>query len=178
MLSIGHIERQMGHLDRAQDVYQAAQQIYRTHNNAQGLGNVALALGHVEFQRGDLRYAAEHYQDAIGYFKHANDSLNEVTLAGVADIQRMARQFAEAERAYQRALTIYQTHKDNFGTVDAKVGLARIYIEQERFDEATNTLSEALNLASMIQYKLVLMLTSNGRNQFPANTCRSGSYHS
>src|SRR5258708_21516182 len=107
------------------------------------------------YNDGKLDKAAEAVEDAeirfrlAGDFNRARDSRSML-----ADIQRLERQFNEAETNYQLALETYRAYKDVFGIIDALLGLGRIYLDQGRLDKAADTFAEAFNSAQAIEYEL------------------------
>src|SRR5437879_8373866 len=93
----------------------------------------------IEMQRGKTELAIEHYERAISFFVNANDAINEADARrSVADLQRLARRFNQATTEYQRVLEVYQANRDNFGVVDALIGLGRIYLDQRQSDKAAD----------------------------------------
>src|SRR5260370_38247088 len=104
-------------------------------------------------ERGRTELAIEHYKRAISYFENAQDSINEADARrSLADLQRLAGQFDEEVPAYQRVLEVYRASKDNFGVVDARLGLARIYLDQPNLDPPTDNKAQALNWDAASEY--------------------------
>src|SRR5260370_33793901 len=98
-------------------------------------------------QRGNTGLAIEHYNRAISFFVNAKDAINEADARrSVADLQRLAEHFDEAIADYQRVLEVYRALKDNFGVVEALVGLGRIYLNQRQLHKAAATLGDGFDL--------------------------------
>src|SRR3989440_6492151 len=60
----------------------------------------------------------------------------------------LARRFNQATSEYQRVLKVYQANRDNFGVVDALIGLGRVYLDQRQFDKAADTDRKSTRLNS------------------------------
>ena len=107
----GRYEASLGRLDRAAAHNAAALELYRRNGNVDGEATALDGLGHIEQRAGRPDLAVEHYERALTLFdgRHAYHLAD--TLDRLAECQALLGDTAQARRAWESALGLYENQQ-------------------------------------------------------------------
>jgi len=133
-----------GELDRAEGHQWAAMKVFEQHNKVSQIANCQRAISIISTNRGKYDYAAVWNERAMALFDRSGDPLGrQGCLNGFGEIARFKGHLQEAERYYRAALTLSRQSGTHDWTIP-KVNLGLVLIGQERFAEAKEALTMAL----------------------------------
>lgn len=151
MLTIGQAYRQLGVFDKARPLLEAAVATTRQLDGDRALALAAPLdqLASLEHELGAPDRAAGLARQALGIRRrHLPDDHDHIatSLNNLAVVERSRGQGEAAGRLLQEALEIYRRVGDAQGTAGCLINLGDLYRSQQRLDEASVALEEAIDL--------------------------------
>jgi tetratricopeptide (TPR) repeat protein len=151
--NIGNAYRAKGNFKLAERLYKAA---FDVKTAVLGQGHLALAnsydnLAGLAVEKGDLQEAENNYRDAL---ETTQKTLSSDSPEVYSRLDKLAKclikekKFSQAEELYLRALTFWKTEPCKTGEeARAYYALGSLYVDQKKYAEGANYLSQALDLA-------------------------------
>lgn len=130
----------------AQNAYQRLYQTYAQLEHQSGMGSALNNLGRIHRREHNYGKALELYQQALAIYQEGNIIHNRAsTLTNIGEIYRLIGDFEMAESTISEALkSIEPQQYPNIHTW-ASVSLASLYIDQQRYNDATTLLLQSLS---------------------------------
>jgi tetratricopeptide (TPR) repeat protein len=131
------IYKAVGHYEMAEQYLAQSLPLRRAIEDSQGEAEDLRALGSIHLARGDYTAARDHIGQALEIFQRMKIYAYEgdtwlvlgQALEGLNDL-------VKAKHAYDQARTLHQEANNEAGTIEARAGLARCLLTEDKIDEA------------------------------------------
>ncbi len=147
--NLGIVARHQGDPARAADCYAQSLAIYRALGDAMRVAMSLSNLGGVACDRNDPAGAIPLYRESLACYQDLSHPLGVAYVAhNLAGALRSERSPEEARRYYELSLTAQRGLRDRDLVVRTLSGLARVALDQERFDESVRLFGAAERAAA------------------------------
>src|SRR5271165_2995209 len=143
---LGEVEIAQGHLSEAKKMEEEAVMVSRQSGQKVGIADGLMDIAYILQLEGDLGGAEKDYKEAIEIFRAIGMKGHAaVCEAGLAAIARDRGELSAASDEYQEALGVFSYGgKDDGSIADARLGLARVYIDQQLAEKAVLLAQQAV----------------------------------
>ena len=154
-INLGINQSRQGHYQSSIDYYRKAEQIALHHIEGENLLNrIANNLGLAYKATGQLDSARYYYQLTLDKaIKAENKDLEANALLNLASIFHQYKEYTQAEKNLNQAITLYEEVDNKNGVIMALNNLATTFSSGRKFDDALETFIKAENLATSIGLK-------------------------
>lgn len=152
-VDLGKLYRNMGRYDDAESAFEKAQSLDPENADVYGYG-----LGYLYLEMKRYAQAEEMFEKALQL-----SPTNDLALSGIADTYREMGRYDESEQAFARVFAIHPQS-------EAYLGLAWLYIKQNRYDDAVVPLQAFLtNIREKAEVYYALGVAEEGRGNLSAS---------
>ena len=164
LMRLGRILYEMGQRDRAVRCLDKGIESARQSKDPRPLGAAHVARAFVDAEEGTLQAAFEHLNAAVVAFRQAGLPIAILETAA-ADLERRGGRAAQAEERFQTVADGFREAKAAMQWADAQHGLARCMIDQEKFTNGLEALSEVgpMRIRARDRFGLIRVLFDQGR---------------
>ena len=149
--NVGTVFKELGQYDIAIDHAEVARKLSEKINDLDGPAYTYYEMGDVFLRTKKYEESEEALLKALGITRQRNIKILEPDI-----IARMARlylrqgQFSKAYLYYDTVKMLHEKTKNEYGLAESILGKGRVYLKQGSFNEASDLILEALNIAKRI----------------------------
>lgn len=109
-------------------------------------------IGNIYLRRNDLKNAAGHYEKALGVYRRHPNARGEGELQNNLGLyKQQSGDRAGAEQHFRKAIALFGSIGDRFGTADTYYYLSSLYMKESKWPAALEAASRSLALAKQTQ---------------------------
>lgn len=151
MHNVGTVFKELGQYDIAIDHAEVARKIGEKINDLDGPAYTYYEMGDIYLRTNKYEKSEEALLKALAITRKRNIKILEPDI-----VARMARlylregKFAKADAYYDTVKMLHEKTNNEYGLAESILGKGKVYLRQESFEEASNLILEALNIAKRI----------------------------
>jgi len=148
IFNIGTVLTELGQYDLALDHFKVSAQISEAIDDIDGMAYDYDAVGDVYLRKKEYAKSEEYFQKALKKIRELNLTVIEPkALKHLAQLHFEQEDPEKALAYYDTAAMLYRHSSNGFGVAEVNLGISRILINQERFNEAQGLIERSLETA-------------------------------
>jgi signal transduction histidine kinase len=148
IFNIGTVLTELGQYDLALDHFEVSKKLSLLIEDFDGLAYDQDAIGDVYLRKKDYKKSEEYLQKALKSIRVRNLTVIEPkALKHLAQLYFEKGYPDEALAFYDTAAMVYRQSRNEFGVAEVNLGISKILIDQERFNEAQGLIDRSLETA-------------------------------
>ncbi|RMH07898.1 MAG: tetratricopeptide repeat protein [Nitrospirae bacterium] len=153
--NLGNICAVSGHRDQARTYYQAVLDLQKFLGDQSGIAATLANLGNLSVDAGEWERGRAYYLEALDLMgQGGNELARAILLSNLGLVEKETGQFARAADYYARAFSLMRRVGNLAGQADVQQMLAKMYLSQQRFDEALACVHASLAIAQQLNDEL------------------------
>jgi len=148
IFNIGTVLTELGQYDLALDHFRVSADISKVINDLDGISFYQDAIGDVYLRKKEYAKSEEFLQKALKSIRERN--LTVIEPKALKHLAQLAFELNDPDQAlayYDTASMLYRFASNEFGVAEVNLGISKILIDQERFNEAQGLIERSLETA-------------------------------
>jgi len=145
IFNIGTVLTELGQYDLALDHFRVSADISKAINDLDGISFYQDAVGDVYLRKKEYAKSEEFLQKALKNIR--NSKLTVIEPKALKHMAQLAFELTDPDKAlayYDTASMLYRFASNEFGVAEVNLGISKILIDQERFNEAQGLIERSL----------------------------------
>jgi signal transduction histidine kinase len=143
--NVGRVLTDVGQFELALNHFDFSRRLSQQVNDMDGFSYLDNAIGEVYLKKKDFKRAEKSFKDALSSVRSRNLTIIEPRVTN--NLARLKFELKEYEKAlayYDSSIQLYQRASNEFGITEVNLGISKIYIEQNKFNEALSLIEQSL----------------------------------
>jgi len=146
--NVGRVFKELGQYDRALDHLNLSLKMSRKIDDVEGVPYSLDEIGDVMLRRGEYDSAMKVLLRSLNLTREQKLLVLEPkTLARLATVHLHSGRYDKALAYYDTTYALHERTGNEFGLAEAELGRGLVYIEQEKYDQAMQSISRSLSMA-------------------------------
>ncbi len=148
IFNIGRVLNELGQYDLALDHFNVSSRISDLIQDEDGIPYTQEVIGDVYLRKKDYKKAEEYLQQALNSIRSRNITVIEPR--ALKHLAQLNFELGDSEKAlayYDTAAMLYRLASNDFGVAEINLGVSKILISEERFNEAEGLIGRSLETA-------------------------------